>query len=705
MAKRTKKELRDGSKNERERPQFWLEKMQETAYRNRVPLQQWATFSRWSVGDMRELNDPQKFWNSMEEWREGLANQHALVQETARANLFFRNPQPVITCPWSRPFGVWTQGLARVETALTKETMKQAGYFIRARRRIDDALNGPYGVLKFTHDADIAIDRETIDAARLEAGEENKRFVTPPHQKMKAEEQEIHSIHIEEHEKLYAMGQTGQIPMTKAGLKYLRAHIDVHKSMRTSELPTETVEDARIIVRRKSPIEWFYDTAPDDMGDARWYAEQYLARKWDVMANEDYDKEAVKELGQSTIRFQRQGVEYPSGIPDAGPFTGSDHLVRICEVIDLVSGNVIEFAEGCQRPLSIRPYGMKSILPSGPYSVLMFRQSPFEATGVPIPTTWAREQRLLTSLASMHATAAERAIPRTVYNADVLNSEKLAQMLNAPSCDAIPLNGLRVDQKIKDVIEQLPTAEIKPESLAVEAASAARMRQLSGFGNQKLGGGDQADSATEAAIIAASSDAISEDRGAMVDRASEYDVQLMVRLQRATYPKDLVVEMVGPDALQWWPDVWSDRDIKNDRSASVVTGSSKRRNTQIDTKLMMDYVVGMAALPQFAGPAGSRIIVEMSRRIVEDNGISGLDWEELEAETQMLAMAQQAGGMGAPGGTMPGDDEGGSAEETGDEPSQAAMQQGNQNVGGGRVATGAGKGDKYKFIRGRLGNG
>lgn len=694
--------MKNDTKNERLRPHFWIEKMQETVDRNAVPLEQYVTFSRWATGDMRELNDPMQMRETESEAREGLANQHALVQETARANLFFRNPQPVIQCPWSRPFGVWTQGLARVETALTRDTMEQAGYFLRARRRLDDALNGPYGILKITHESDIAIDREAIDEARLEAQMENRGFVTPPHQKMKATEEQIHSLHIEEHEKLYAQMQTGQVPGTKSAMKYLRSHIDIHKHMRKTERPTETVRDASVVIRRKSPLHWFYDTTVDDMGDCRWFSEAYWVRKLDIMANDDFDKAARNAVNESRSHYERQQVPLPTGIPEAGTFRGSDALVLVYEVIDLVDGMVYEFAEGATEMLRVRPYGMKAIMPSGPYSILMFRQNPFEATGIPIPSTWAREQRLLTSLASMHAGAAQRAIPRTIYNADLLTGEKMAQMLNAPSYDAIPLNGMRIDMKLKDVIDQLPAAEIKAESLAVEAKSERRMQQLSGFGNQKLGGGDKADSATEAAIIAGAADAISEDRAAMLDRASENDVRMIVRLQRATYPKDRVIETVGPEAAQSWPDTWSDRDIVNDRAATIVTGSSKRRNTQIDTKLMMDFMPQLASLPQFQGPAGAGIIVEAAQRIFEDNGLSGFDWEAVKMESQAMAMLTAQGGA-PPGETPPADSEGGSANETGNEASQAAMQQGMSNVGGGRMPTGASQGDNFRFVRGRLG--
>ena len=425
-----KKLRKNDTTHERDRPDFWVTKMQETVDRNSVGLQQYVTFSRWATGDMRELKDPYVAFQTEMEAREGLANQHALVQETARANLFFRNPQAVVRCPWSRPSGVFTPGLARVETSLTMDTLDQCGYFLRARRRLDDALNGPFGILKITHEVDVAIDKETIDEARAEAQMENRLFVIPPHQKMKAVEDQIHSLHVEEHEKLYAMGQRGEVMMTKSALKYLRDHINVHNAMRKTERPTETVRDASVVVRRKSPLDWFYDTTVDDMGDCRWYAEQYLVRKIDVMANDDFEKEARDALARSTLRYSRQSIPYPTGIPETGPFRGTDELVRICEVIDLADGVVREFAEGSQEMLRVRPYGMKSIMPSGPYSILMFRQNPFEATGIAIPSTWAQEQRLITALESMHATAAERAIPRT-------RSPEVAQATPAPQVEAV----------------------------------------------------------------------------------------------------------------------------------------------------------------------------------------------------------------------------------------------------------------------------
>lgn len=715
--------MRGDKASDRSDPAFWVQEMNACIKRNKVQMDRFVRFARWYRGDLSDIVDPDATPTLENRWEINLDNMHLFVTDAAIASLFFRNPRFAIRSPSGRAGGIWTPALARIEAMMLNDTIEQIGYFRQARRRLLDARLGPFGVLKITYDCDMVVDHETIENARTEAQLENQAFVTASTagealSAMVATESQIHSAHIDVHQELLAMAQRGEVPLPKPAIKYLRKHIKKHESMRSSETPTEFARDASIVCRRVNPLHFFYDTSVDDIWDARWYCHSYFIRMADAKGNSRFSRKARDECAAASDRWQRNGVTMHQYVPTPGTFDSHDELVLVNEVYDRVDGTIREFFEGGSEMACEREFTLRSVQPNGPYSILMFKPDPLEAAGLPPPIAWEAEQSATTALQSASVAAAiagSRA--GTVYNGAFVDPADMERIENRKMGDNLRLNlpGGN-DADIRKAFAPAPTVELKEQTLVMRSDVRSRISQSSGLGSQKTLSGDRSGSATEAAITSGAADAISEDQAAILDDASAYDGKMIVRLTRKCVPKAKVVEVCGDEAIEVYPDQWADRDIVNDRNVYPIPGSSRRRQTSIDSKLTMDGIVAASSVPAMAGPSGQSAILEMLRRWFEDQGLSGIDWESVDAEQKAQAMMQQmmmGGAPGAPGATGAPPEGGGEppSESPQDaarrpsemsEPSVAGQAQGAANAGGGRIPTGAGQGDNYRFVRGKV---
>lgn len=699
--------MKGDKSSEREVWGYWERELNAWVKRHEGAIGQYVRYARWYAGDMYDLIDPEASPNLDHRWQTSLENMTNSATRSARADLFFRNPRIVVRPPALSRRPPFTPALARVETTLTNDTLDQVRYFRRARRALTDALLGPFGILKITYERDIAIDHEAISEHRDLASDENKQFLAFG-TKMNAVEDQLHSVHIEEHGKILAAAQRGEIALPKPAIKYLKKHIAVHEAMRSTERPTETIRDASVVVRRKNLLEFFSDCTVDDPEDARWVGESFLARKVDVLANDEYDQKARDGIADATDRWVRTGVTMAGDVPTSGSFDNSDTLVRLYEIVDFVDGTVRLYGEGAgEAPLLERPYAMRSILPSGPYSLLSFMEHPFEGRGICPPVAFEAHQAAATAISSAMVSAAIDSLPRTMFNSREIDPSVAQQIKQAGTGEWIPVEPKSMEGvDLSKAWSQVPPTEIPAQNVAVLADQRSRIHELSGLGMTKMGGGDQANTATASALISEAASALSEDNASQVDDWHAYNAKVIVRLQRATFPKDKVVEVCGDEAMTAWPESWADRDIVNDRNVAVVPGSSRRRNTAIDVKFMSDNVIAMGSDPAFQGPTGAGLRLEIWRRIMEDMGLGGLDWEAVQQEQaamaalqqQMTAMAGGAAGGGAPPEEgSPEEAAARPAEQTEGEPSSAAG--GVANIGGGRVPTGASQGDPMRFVR------
>ena len=219
-----------------------------------------------------------------------------------------------------------------------------------------------------------------------------------------------------------------------------------------------------------------------------------------------------------------------------------------------------------------------------------------------------------------------------------------------------------------------------------------RIEQISGLGSARLGGGDFAKTATASAIISESSGTINEDFQCVLDDWFTRIYRAVLRLMRRFYPPVLVGELVGEEALEVWPPEWAVRDIVQDKGASVIAGSSRRRNESVEQKLMTDFYAIVAPDPMLP----PNIKIELLKRLFDSYGMYGIDLGGMEEMAKVQMMQQITSGAAAKEAA-----DGGPPAPRGSEATEGpgAMAGGMANVGGGRLPTGASEGDNPRMMR------
>lgn len=718
--------MKDDKASTRSTPDHWVREMNSCIKRNQPQISRYLEYVDWYRGNMTRVVDPDSVVG-MTTGEVALDNLHTFVTDASIAAMFFRMPRFIVDPPWGGAYGIWTPELARVETWELNDTMEQIGYFRRARRRLLDARNGPYGVLKWTYDVDTVYDYEKMEETRAIAYAENAAFMKGDVKALsRAREDQLHSVFIEARETLLAQMQRGQIPSTKAMQKHVKNSIRFHEAMRGSETPTETVRRAQVVCRRVNPVDWFYDVTVDDMADCRWFSHTFLRRQVDVIADDSYDLKARKECSEAPDRYVYAGLT-DRGVSrlSTGTFDASDAMVRCYEVTDLVSGTIREFFEGGTMMARERPYTMQSIQPSGPYSVLIFKPDPIEAAGIPPPVAWAAEQMAATNLQSATVNAAiETSRPKGVFNKSLISAAEVERIRMSPTGEWYGVD-LPPDGDVGKMMGAAPEVKIDEQTVGVRLDLLSRVAQSSGLGAQRTLSGDNSGSATAAAITAGAADSIASDQAAIHEDVVTFDARMCLRLIRKCKPREQRVEDCGPVAEKALPpsrpespNGYADRDIVNDKYCYVEEGSSQGPGSPVKAKLSMDFIIGIAPLPVFQGPAGQSLILNGLRRIAETQGITWLDWDAVDAEQKMAAMLMQQQAMmgGPPPGHGAEEQSEGPSGESGpsgerkanrpsemEEPSMAGQVQGRANFGGGRVRTGASAGDNLRMMRNGIG--
>lgn len=709
----------------RESPAFWMQMVNGSDKRRQYVNDQYVEFARWFEGDMSGMMGAADADRDGPRRRESfLENMTHLATVASMADLFFRWPRFVVRPPYTPPkpmvlpgmpqppvppsVGLFTPELARIETMRLAYTMRAVGYRKKARRALQDALLGSIGILKVTADPELVLDEDAVAAAREEAFNEVTAFLQSGI-RMKASEEQLHSIHIQvKRSILNEKERDGTID--RSALKYLRKHIEFHASMMGSERMTETIRSNTIRIRRVNPLDYFYDPTVDDREDASWRGQYFLLRKQDVVGNEDYDKEAREQVGRTEDRWARRTTWVPR-IRTMGTFDIPEDMIAIYEIYDLVEQRRILFAEGGSIPLQITDRGDLAVIqPSGPFQELAFVEDALEGQGVPPPNAYKEEQKAATQIASANVKAAIQSMAKTMFDARTINPEDAQRIWHANVGEMIPVNPKGdFNRSLKDAFEQVPPSEIHEQNLVVQAGCVRGIERRSGLGVAKLGGGEQAPTATGAALGADASSSISEDRSASVDEWSEQTARHVVRLERRYTPKSQIVETCGPEAIEVWPERWGLGDVANDIGVEIIPGSSRRRNTAVDQKQLLDGLQAFSADPMMQGPAAGKLKLSMYQMYFEDGGVTGLDWSGVKQEIEQQAMLQQMqmAGMGAGMGGQPGEAPPETApKENAPEMSQGGgtsendVAQGVANVGGGRIPTGASIGDRVAKARG-----
>ena len=678
----------------RESPAFWDEMIQASAKRRRVQNEQFERYARWHRGDLSDVVDPGTVRDHRKRWETSLDNMTFLATEASKADLFFRYPRFVVRPPTALPNPQFSAALSRVETTMLHHTMRRARFRQKARRSIQDALLSGIGILKVTPDTEVAVDEEVLDAAREEAQMEIAAFQAHG-TRMKATEKQIHSVHVTLKSNYLAQADRGEIQLPRPALKYLRKHIAVHKAMMGSERPTETIKTAHTRIRRVNPLDYAYDPTADDREDCTWRACRFLMRRADLLANDDFDKDA--RLQAQVIQDRWEQRDHQDRQPTTpGSYDIPEDMIMVREVFDFVEQRRYLFNEGGSvMLLNEDRLDLSSIQPSGPFHELVLIEDTFEGQGVPPPCSFEAEQSAATHIASANVAAATASQARTLFDAQNIDAKEAQDAWSAPAASLIPINRTGdPNTDFSKLFHSAPIAEIPAQNMAVLADARRGVDRRSGLGTSKMGGGESSPTATGAALGAEASSSISDDRASTVDEWSEQAARSVVRLTRYFTPKADVIAVCGPEAIEAWPERWALLDVSDDLGCEIIPGSSRRQNTSVDRKQLLD---GLAAFENSTtlppGPAKALMTVEMYRRYFEDGGVSGLDWSSLEQEIAMAASmtaVQSEEGM---------DPEGGGAVDDTDGVAPNDIEQGVANVGGGRIPTGASIGDRISSAR------
>lgn len=684
----------------RESPAFWMKMVEASDKRRDLFNKQYAMYARALMGDLEAALDPKVRDETRQSWEPSLENMLSLVTTASMADLFFRFPRFVV-----RPFAnsadpKFGAALARCETTMLAYKMRQCRFMEKARRALQDALLAGIGILKVTVDSEIVVDDDLVEAQKKEALEEIEGFLKRG-EKIKAREDQIHSIHIQVKAPFLAQAERGEIQLPRPAVKYLRNHLRMHEAMKGSERPFETIRASSVRIRRVNPLDYGWDPTVDDRTDSSWRSHRFLLRRADVLANENYNREARLALQVSNDRWESR--TYQPRVRTPGSFDIPEDMVCVTEVYDFVDQQCRLYADGGAEMLYQYPRGdLADIQTSGPFEEIAFVEDCMEGQGIPPPNSYWAEQRAATTLASTNVKAATLGIPRIIYNGREIDVAEMTAAADAKAGAYVAVNPKSaMDKALEDTFAQLPVPEIKEQALQTKADVVRGIERRSGLGGPKTGGGDFTDTATAAALVADASTSLAEDRGAKVDDWSERCGRMIHRLNRRFVPLSEWVNVCGPEAIEAVPQQFALEDVKNDLGIEIVPGSSRRRNTAVDQKQLLEGLQAFSADPLMTGPAAGKMRTQMYRMYFEDGGVTGLDWNAVEQEVVMLGAMQAmaaSGGAPAPGEEGAEGAPGPDAEGTSTEPND--MMQGVANVGGGRVPTGASVGDRVREVRG-----
>ncbi|MCR4294764.1 MAG: hypothetical protein NUW21_04470, partial [Elusimicrobia bacterium] len=613
-----------------------------------------------------------------------------------------RNPTVLVETPSLFPSKVFTNDLARCETGLLNDWAKETGMYREMRRVLLDGLLGPRMVIKVGYSADIAVDEALVLSERAHAQAEDRAFLAN-HGRPRVSNMDLHSVHLEQHERAIELAESGDVPVTAAVLERMKYHAEEHRTRaaKLGEQPKEMIRNESIFFKRRSPLRFFYDWEADSASERAWVGEAVVRRVAEVKADGRFNYKArmavqptdLSIIGELTNQFDKK-------TESAGGDAPAERCV-LYEIIDLVNRKVITYAHDATEPLRVVDYKLANILPSGPYIDECFLEGPLTDRGVAPPTAYEAHQQAVTVLETLIIVAAKRAIPKLALKGGIMTDEEIDAYENGPPGAIIHLKNMGSQMKISDVLEDMPTPQISAEVFMAADRQRRLIEQHSGLGTPKAAGGDKSQTATESAAREQSSDTLIEDMGSVVEWMGEQAGKYAVRLFRKFYRADRVADIVGEAALEYWPEGgFADKDILNDRGVQIMPGSSRRNNSAIQMKSLTEVYGILAQDPMI--PA--ELKVDVLARLLDAAGVFGIDLDSVKKQMIMLQLQQiQGGGADAGGAAGPDQGEGGNAAvkdraaRRGEAPSdgdQAGRSQGAANVGGGRVQTGASRGDK-----------
>jgi hypothetical protein len=632
-------------------------------------FQSYSRFCRWFKSDFSDVA------NSMGESPEALSvpNLLALVARSFRAHLFFNSPRVVV-----KPVGVLeadmkrAQKLAKVQTSVVNDIFEETGLYWQGRKLILDGFLAPYMVAKVGYNLDVVVDEDRRRKEREKAERETLQMSQGGRPQARVDD--LHSLHIEQHEQLLVGVRRGDFPgIPPEDVKYIEKHVEKHYELKASYGESDEIERGeRVFIRRKRPNWVTFDFWAPDISRIRWVTETFIRTLDEVKNDRRYN----------TNRFKVQASTAPpvenilNDMENAG-LRGGD-IVILHECIDLQEGVVHTFQDGSDRLLRETAYSYRDILPSGPYVFATFSEDPTdEGIGLPQPGFWESQQRDAALLHTVQVLTGKAASPGMAYDSTIITDEEASNLTSGVLHRLVKVEGLQ-ERKISDAYGPIPQPQVTPDTFAALGNATAMIDRLSGLGAVRLGGGDRSRTATASELVSEAATAMTQESAVLVDRVMNTLARYSLRLAKAYYRPATVRAIAGDLALEVWPeDGFTKGEIFDDRGVEIIPGTMRRVSTDVEIKLLGDLYAAMVRDP--AVPVTVRL--ELLDYLTTLYGAP----INIDAAMEAARNAPMMPGMGMPGG--------------GGEAAMSAMLQGKANVGGGRVPTGASAGDRMKVMR------
>ena len=683
-------------------PQLWLDRVRSYRDYNKTPLDDHARFSRWYAGNQEELRQTLVLLTGDKRMGTApLANHVHINTCSLLSELMFRAPRAYVSPQTNFGPGVFSKKLAAIETTLINDLIDETDFYGEGRRAIVDGLVGPMMIAKVGYSNEIAQDDEMMEAEKRHAQVEDMAIIGGG--RPKVSNTDYHPGHIEQHTATLAQMENGTIPVPAAALRYLKKHIKFHEEAATEDgrRPLETVRHESVFIERTSPQRFACDPMASSPSRRRWVGEWFMRPIEDVRNDRRYDREARKHVVASDVsELDADETKRTRNSEQCG-----EDFALLFEGVDLVQGKVVTFAKGSETLLRFVDYADIRIRPAGPYITASFVMDPLRDAGFSLPRIYEGHQEMASYMATLIAIQARRSMSSLAVPAGKLTPADIESIKRGVPAALLQLKGLNPGETLDQIIQRVPAPEPTPAMFAAKQDAEFAAARFAGLGEAKTGGGDTSKTATASAIVDQSVSGLSDDRASVLDDWMTRIFRDSLRVMRKRYGQNKVADIVGPVALDedGWPVMWSERDIVRDKGVSVIPGSSKRKNAAVDVKLLTELLTVGTQIPALM--QSPTILVELFRRVSESAGVFNLDLGEAEDAAKMQAIQQLMAGGGQPEQSgMPEQGGQGMPPRQSKDPSKAnpnrrartrgegtpsAVNQGAQNVGGGRIPGGA----------------
>lgn len=405
---------------------------------------------------------------------------------------------------------------------------------------------------------------------------------------------------------------------------------------------------------RISPRHWLFDPMAATDKEGRWMVHKILKPVEDVKKSKFYSRGLTSGIeGNISLRDAAALNEVPGGYASMQTGYAKMHadFVYIYEVWDREEDELLvldsyNMDQGTKKFIreDDNPYDIDGF----PFEVLCFNPDPETPYGIPDAETWTNPTNALNLLNTMQYEHAKRALPKTLVRANALKPEEMAKM-TSPRLDAV----VEIDGEPSQDVVPLQMGNMSPDLYGLREVLRNELTFITGVTEQRKGGSQKSQTATEASIIEQQSRIRDSDRLSAVSKFVTRAARKILMLDRQFLEPNEIAFVVGPEAMRFWQEAGPDV-IKAEVDVKVRVGSSAFMSREVRAKQLLDFLNLTSGLmdPQTGGPLVD--VKEVVRRVAEALDIE--DYERLlitpPVQPGMMPMMAGQGAQGGPQQSM-----------------------------------------------------